>query len=180
VFQAVNPVFILIFGPVFSALWVRLARSGSEPNTPLKFGLGIVQLGLGFAALYVGARSASADGLVWLGWLVIGYLLHTTGELCLSPIGLSMITKLSPLRIGAMMMGTWFLSAAFAQYIAGLIAMLTGVSGEAEAGHAIPPPAETVMIYGNVFGSIAIVAVGAGILVLALSPVLAKRMHGIH
>ncbi|HMJ13819.1 MAG TPA: peptide MFS transporter [Polyangiaceae bacterium] len=180
VFQSLNALFILMFGPLFGAMWVRLARIGKEPSTPLKFGLGIVQLGLGFAVLYFGASTAGPDGIVWLGWLVLGYLLHTTGELCLSPIGLSMITKLSPVRIGAMMMGTWFLASAFAQYIAGLIAMLTGVSGEDEAVARIPKPEETVMIYGNVFGSIAVVAVVVGVLVLLVSPMLAKRMRGVH
>ncbi|HEY6559955.1 MAG TPA: peptide MFS transporter [Polyangiaceae bacterium] len=180
VFQSLNALFILMFGPLFGALWVKLARVGKEPSTPLKFGLGILQLGLGFGALYLGARSAAADGMVWIGWLVLGYMLHTTGELCLSPIGLSMITKLSPVRIGSMMMGTWFLASAFAQYIAGLIAMLTGVSGEDESGARIPAPQDTVMIYGDVFGTIAMVAVAVGVLVVAVSPVLAKRMRGIH
>src|SRR5450755_4660477 len=115
-FQSVNPLFILIFAPLFSALWLYLARHQREPSTPLKFGLGIVQLGLGFVALYVGAAASRATGIVPMFWLVLGYFLHSTGELCLSPIGLSMITKLSPKRITGIMMGIWFLSSAYAQY----------------------------------------------------------------
>jgi proton-dependent oligopeptide transporter, POT family len=178
VFQSVNPAFILLFGPVFAWLWLRMARNQIEPSTPVKFGLGIVQLGLGFAALYLGARS-SDDGIVALIWLILGYLLHTTGELCLSPVGLSMITKLSPARMTGLMMGTWFLSSAFAQYVASLIAMLTGVKEEgAEA--ALPPPSETVMVYGSVFGKVAIVALGVGVFVVLIAPFLRRRMHGTH
>jgi POT family proton-dependent oligopeptide transporter len=177
-FQAVNPAFILMFGPLFSMLWVSLAGGGREPSTAAKFGAGIVQLGLGFAVLYAGARSAGPDGIVGLSWLLIAYLLHTTGELCLSPVGLSMITKLSPARIGGLMMGTWFLSTAFSQYVAGLIAALTGVSGEvATAG--LPSAAETVMVYGNVFGGLALIACVTGLLLLLLSPLLSRRTHGI-
>ena len=137
------------------------------------------ELGLGFGALYLGALSADERGLVALGWLFVGYLLHTTGELCLSPVGLSMVTKLAPDRIVGWVMGCWFLSTAFAQYIAGLIAMLTGV-GEAGAGpDRLPPPTETVMVYGSVFGKLALAAVGAGLALLVFAPALKRRMHGV-
>jgi POT family proton-dependent oligopeptide transporter len=177
VFQSVNPAFILLVGPVLAVIWLRLGRRGREPSTPMKFGLGILQLGLGFAALYIGA-SRSHDGVVAMGWLILGYLLHTTGELCLSPVGLSMITKLSPARITGLMMGTWFLSSAFAQYAAGLIAMLTSIKEEG-GGATVPHPSETVMVYGGVFGQIALVAFGVGVVVLLLAPVLRRRAHGV-
>jgi POT family proton-dependent oligopeptide transporter len=179
IFQAVNPVFILIFGLVFGWLWVWLARRSLEPSIPLKFGFGIVQLGLGFGALYIGAVVSGSDGMVGMGWLVLGYLLHTTGELCVSPIGLSMITKLSPPKVVGVMMGAWFLSSAFAQYVASLIAALTGVSGGAEGGTTLPPASETVMVYGSVFGGICIVALLVGVAVCALSPLLARGTHGV-
>jgi POT family proton-dependent oligopeptide transporter len=179
-FQSVNPGFILLLGPVFSALWVAMARRRIEPSTPVKFGLGIVQLGLGFGVLWLGAKSAGSDGIVALGWLLLGYFLHTTGELCLSPVGLSMITKLSPVRIVGLMMGTWFLATAFSQYVAGLIAAMTGVEGTGEGEGPLPPPSETVMVYGNVFGGIAVTAIVAGLAALAISPWLRKRMHGVH
>ena len=179
-FQSVNPLFVLIFAPIFSALWLYLERRKSDPSTPLKFGLGILQLGLGFVALYFGAFSSRATGMVPMVWLVLGYLLHTTGELCLSPIGLSMITKLSPKSITGMMMGVWFLSSAFAQYMGSLIAQLTGVKGTGEGAAAtLPRATDTVMVYGSVFGGIAWVALGVGVLVLIASPLLSRRMHGI-
>jgi POT family proton-dependent oligopeptide transporter len=179
-FQAVNPVFILILAPVFSALWLYLARRKLEPNTPLKFGFGIIQLGLGFVALYFGAATSRATGVVPLFWLVLGYFLHSTGELCLSPIGLSMITKLSPKGITGIMMGVWFLSSAFAQYVASLIAQLTGVKDGGAAASALPKPSETVMVYGSVFGSIAWVALAVGLLVVLVSPLIARRMHDVN
>ncbi|HEY4105255.1 MAG TPA: peptide MFS transporter [Polyangiaceae bacterium] len=179
-FQSVNPLFILLFAPAFSALWLYLERRHQDPSTPLKFGLGIVQLGLGFVALYFGAFESRATGVVPMFWLVLGYLLHSTGELCLSPIGLSMMTKLSPPRITGMMMGVWFLSSAFAQYAASLIAQLTGVGGASSAARATPKAVDTVMVYGSVFHGIAEVALVVGVIVIALSPFIARRMHGVN
>ncbi len=131
-FQSLNPAFILLLGPVFSWLWVALARRRFEPSTPAKFGLGVVQVGLGFAALVYGAQHADANGMVAAGWLALAYLLHTTGELCLSPVGLSMVTKLSVPRVVGLMMGVWFLSSAFSHYVGGLIA--AGASVERSPG----------------------------------------------
>lgn len=178
-FQSVNPGFIVLLAPLFSMLWIRLAERGKEPSTAAKFGFGIIQLGLGFGALYYGALTAE-NGYSAMGWLVLGYLLHTTGELCLSPIGLSMITKLSPKRIAALMMGTWFLAIALAQYVAALIAMLTGVKGEGSGDGAVPDATETIMVYGNVFGQIAIFAVVMGVVCLILTPFIRKLMQDVH
>ncbi|MES1175919.1 MAG: peptide MFS transporter [Myxococcales bacterium] len=178
-FQSVNGIFIVAFGPLLIALWLYLARHQHEPNTPLKFGLGIVQLSLGFGALYIGASISRATGMVPVAWLVLGYLLHSTGELCLSPIGLSMITKLSPKGIAGAMMGTWFLATAFAQYAASLIAQLTGVKEGGPLASVLPKPSETVMVYGSVFGSIGLVALVVGVLVVLVSPLIARRMHGV-
>ena len=125
-FQAANPIFILLFGIPFAMLWTFLGRIRLEPNTSLKFALGLLQLGLGFGALWYGATFASTDrGMVWMGWLLLGYLLHTTGELCLSPVGLSMVTKLSPKRLVSTVMGGWFLATAFSAYLAAIIATFT-------------------------------------------------------
>jgi len=178
-FQAVNPAIILLLAPVFGALWLYLARRAREPSTPLKFALGIFQVGLGFVALYIGAVTSRATGHVPMFWLVLGYLLHTTGELCLSPIGLSMITKLSPPSAVGIMMGTWFLSSAFAQYVASLIASLTAVTGDGPGANIVPPPTETVMVYGHVFGNIALVALAVGLLLVGLAPALARRMRAV-
>jgi POT family proton-dependent oligopeptide transporter len=175
-FQSVNSAFVLLFSPFFMWLWKRLGPR--EPTTPLKFGLGTLQLGLGFGALWLGAYGSRATGMVPLVWLIVGYALHTTGELCLSPVGLSMITKLSPARIVGVMMGAWFLASAMAQYVASIIARLTGVKGAEHAVGAVPPTA-TVMVYGSVFGGIAVTAFVIGILMCAISPLLARRMGGV-
>ncbi len=176
-FQAANPVFIMIFGLVFSSLWTFLGRRKMEPSTPVKFGLGILQLGAGFGALWWGAQTATAQGMVGMSWLLLAYLLITTGELCLSPVGLSMVTKLAPKRIVSMAMGAWFLATAFSNYLSALIAMFTGVGHGDEGGGALPPPAETVHVYGEVFGIIAATAAVSAVVVFALSPLLSKMMH---
>jgi proton-dependent oligopeptide transporter, POT family len=177
-FQAANPLFILMFGLLFSGLWVFLGKRGLEPNTPIKFGLGLLQLGLGFVALWYGATTADARGMVGVHWLLLGYLLHTTGELCLSPVGLSMVTKLSPARLVSTVMGAWFLATAFSSYLSSVIAVFTGV-GEGGAEGAIPAPIETVHLYGSVFGTIGIAAALSSLVIFALSPLLAKWMHGV-
>jgi len=177
VFQSVNPTFVLLLSPLFIWLWKSLGRF--EPRTPLKFGIGTLLLGLGFGALWFGATQSQATGIVPLFWLVLGYLLHTMGELCLSPVGLSMITKLSPARIVGLMMGAWFLASAMAQYVASLIAQLTGVKGAETAAGAVPPTA-TVMVYGSVFGGIAVTALVIGALMCLVAPLLAKRMGDVH
>jgi POT family proton-dependent oligopeptide transporter len=176
-FQAANPIFIILFGLVFSMLWSFLGARGRDPSTPLKFSFGLLQLGLGFAALWYGAHTADGRGMVGVGWLLLGYLLHTTGELCLSPVGLSMVTKLAPARIVSTVMGAWFLATAFSNFLAGLIAQLTGVGGEGEEAQVIPPPSDTVHLYGDVFGQIALIGVASALVCFALSPLLAKWMH---
>jgi len=176
-FQAANPVFILIFGLVFTMLWTWLASRRMEPSTPVKFALGLLQLGLGFVALWFGAQQADGRGVVAVSWLLLGYLLHTTGELCLSPVGLSMVTKLSPRRLVSTVMGAWFLATAFSGYLSGIIAGLTGVHGEGDGPQVVPPPVETVNLYGDVFGQIAIIAIVSSLICFALSPFLRKWMH---
>ena len=176
-FQAANPIFILVFGLVFTALWTIMGRYALEPSTPAKFALGLLQLGLGFMALWYGTQQADPRGMVAIHWLLIGYLLHTTGELCLSPVGLSMVTKLSPSSIVASVMGAWFLATAFSNYLAGMIAGFTGVSHGEGDSVIIPPPDATVHVYGEIFGTIAITAVVSSLICFALVPLLKKWMH---
>lgn len=128
-FQSVNPIYIILFAPVFAAVWTWLGRRQRDPSAPFKFALGIFQLGLGFLVLWYGASQAGSDGLTWVGWLLLGYLLHTTGELCLSPVGLSMVTKLAPARMVGLVMGAWFLATSFSHYLGAMIAKLTGGGG---------------------------------------------------
>ena len=173
--QAINPIFILIFGLLFASLWTMLGRF--EPSAPTKFGLGLLQAGLGFVAVWYGSTLADPRGMVALHWLVLCYLLHTTGELCLSPVGLSMMTKLAPTRLGSTVMGTWFLATAFSQYLAAIISQFTGVTGEEEGGNRIPPPSETLNVYGDVFGNLAIAAIVCAVVCFLLVPLLRKWMH---
>ena len=114
--------------------------------------------------------------MVAVGWLLLGYLFHTTGELCLSPVGLSMITKLSPARLVATVMGAWFLATAFSQFLGGIIASFTSV-GDSAIGASIPPPWETLHTYGDVYRIIAVAAFVAAAICFALVPLLKKWMH---
>ncbi|MBA2410420.1 MAG: peptide MFS transporter [Gammaproteobacteria bacterium] len=174
-FQAINPMFIILLAPVFSALWLKLARHGREPSTPVKFAYGILQLAAGFALFGLGAGLAGADGKTSMLWLLIGYLLITSGELSLSPVGLAMVTRLAPARLVGAMMGVWFLSSAFAHYIAALIATLT--SAPVTDATAALPPARTIDLYGEVFLNIAIAAAVVGAVLLLMSPLLKRWMH---
>jgi POT family proton-dependent oligopeptide transporter len=176
--QFFNPAFIILFGSLFSWLWVKLSRLGRNPNIPMKFGLGIIQLGLGYLMLLVGATMAGEAAQVPLVILGLMYLLHTTGELFLSPIGLSMVTKLSPKHMTGSAMGAWFLSFAFSMYVAALLAKLTGA--DAEGGAAVDlSPADSLANYVDVFGSMGWVTVGIGVVLVLLSRPLNKLMHGV-
>ena len=166
---------------MFTALWGFLDKRGIEPSTPIKFVFALVQLGLGFGALWMGAQYADARGMVGMSWLFLAYLLHTTGELCLSPVGLSMVSKMAPARMVATMMGAWYLATAFSQYLAGVIAVFTGVSeGEGAAEGTIPLPTATLATYADVFSKICIASLVAAGLLLLLSPWVKRWMHEDH
>jgi proton-dependent oligopeptide transporter, POT family len=120
--QSVNPLFIITLAPFFAWFWVFLARRNLNPSIPAKFALGLIQLGIGFGVMAVAATFAVQGEMVLPTWLVLTYLLHTMGELCLSPVGLSAVTKLSPRRYVGQMMGVWFIAAALGNLMAGLIA----------------------------------------------------------
>lgn len=178
-FQSANPIFILTFGLIFTMAWTWLGRRGLEPSTPVKFALGLLQLALGFGALWYGAISCTERGMVGMTWLLLSYLLQTTGELCLSPVGLSMVTKLSPARLVSTVMGAWFLATAFSSFLSSVIALFTGVGDHGGAEGTIPPPIDTVHVYGSVFGTIGIAAAISAVVLFALSPLLVKWMNGI-
>ena len=173
-FQSVNPAFIILLAPLFSRLWPWLAARGYEPSTPAKFGLAVVQVGLGFLALVYGATRADAAHHVGVFWLVLAYFLHTTGELCLSPVGLSAVSRLSVPRAVGLMMGVWFLASAFAQNVAGIIAALMSVQGE---GGATADAGQALATYVSTFNQIAWGAIAIGALVLLVSPLLRQLMH---
>ena len=172
--QSFNAGFILIFAPVFSALWAWLGQRGRDLDPVVKFGLALLQVGAGFGVLVWGSRFADASYRVPMIFLALAYLLHTTGELCLSPVGLSQMTKLAPLAVLSTVMATWFLGASWAQYIAAIIARLT--AAEMVAGQVLDPAA-ALRTYTHVFGMIGMWGAGAGVLFLVLSPWLKKWAH---
>jgi len=170
-FQAVNALFIMIFAPVFSLMWVYLGRRNLEPAAPVKFALALLLIGAGFFVLNAGvpfAREAMIPAL----FLVLLYLLHTLGELALSPVGLSLVTKLAPAQIVAFVMGFWFLANAIAQQAGKHISDLTAVSETATKE-------ESLTAAMTVFNEVGVFAIGSGVLLLLLSPLLRRWMHGI-
>jgi len=176
-FGALNPLFIMLLAPVFAVLWTALAKRKLEPSTPVKFSMGIFQAGLGFGALVIGANFPDESNKVAAIWLLLAYLLHTSGELCLSPVGLSAVTKLSVPRIVGLMMGTWFLATAYSEYVAAQIAKLAAI--EVTTTKLIDTTIALTR-YTDLFGKLFLVGCLAGILLLLLSPYLKKHMHGIH
>jgi POT family proton-dependent oligopeptide transporter len=203
--QFFNPACIVLFGSVFSVMWLRLEERNLSPNIPAKFGLGILQLGLGYLVIKLGAGMVGVDANVPLLILVLMYMLHTTGELFLSPIGLSMVTKLAPKRMTGQVMGAWFLSMAGANFLAGLLAVLTGVEDEpglkSLVNHAeetlFPPGRLETMVdggtkmlvethwtdslaqYVDIYQTMGLTACAIGVLLLLLSRPLNRMMHGV-
>ena len=173
--QSFNAGFILIFAPIFAALWAFLGKIGKDPNTPLKFALALIQVGLGFWLLVWGVGYADDSYRVPLVFLAGAYLLHTTGELCLSPVGLSMITKLSPGAVVSFMMAGWFLSSAFSQYIGGIIAQFTAT--DTVAGQVLDPEA-ALQTYSTVFWQLGLVSIVLGVILGATSFWLKRLGHG--
>lgn len=170
--QLMNPLFIVMFAPVLAALWVKLNKMGWEPTTPGKFGLSLIIMGLAYYGFTFGlATEGNSKSFFWMFYI---YLLMTLAELCISPVGLSMITKLSVTRIVGMMMGFWFLASALANYLAGVIAGMTGGSGHGGGGAV--DVANTI----EVFSQVGYLCMGVGVVVMALSTVLRKWMHGVH
>jgi proton-dependent oligopeptide transporter, POT family len=174
--QFFNPAFIIIFGSIFSVMWVKLDAIGKNPSIPLKFAFGILQLGLGFLVTLIGLNFADESHMVPLLTLVFLYMLHTTGELFLSPIGLSMVTKLAPKAMAGTAMGGWFLSFAMANYAGGLIATFTG--GHDDSG-AVLSAAEGLTKYTEVFSTIGFVLIGFAAFIVLMNKPLNKLMHGV-
>ena len=159
-FQSFNALFIIMFAPVFAWLWVRLRDR--EPSSPIKFGMGLIGVGVGFALLVPAARAAESGALVSPLWLTATFLVHTFAELCLSPVGLSSMTKLAPARVAGLMMGVWFLGASVGNFIGGRLASFY---------EAWPLP--------NLFGFVAAFGIVFGILLLALSRPIKVWMGGV-
>lgn len=167
IFQSINPIYIILFAPVFAALWVALGKRGLEPSAPAKFGLALLQVGAGFLVFVLGANSVGSDAMTPVIFVFLIYLLHTTGELCLSPVGLSAMNRLAPSFMASLIMGAWFYMTAVGNFVAGKI-------GEATGGEGGEMSKEITL---SIYNKIGWVAVGAGVIVLALSPIVKRWMH---
>ncbi len=174
-FQSLNAGFIFTIAPLFALLWIALAKRNMEPSTPIKFSIGIVLVGLGFLALVYGMQSSEGlqTGVIWI---ILIYLLHTLGELCLSPVGLSSVTKLSPQRIVGFMMGMWFFASAAGNYVAGLIARATSSENSGVSGEVYNLAQKQSFI--DVYTDVGLMAIGCGVLLALITPLLKKLMHG--
>jgi len=166
-FQSINPIYIILFAPMFAALWVVLGKRGLEPSAPAKFGLALLQVGAGFLIFVLGANSVGPAAMTPVIFVFLIYLLHTTGELCLSPVGLSAMNRLAPSFMASLIMGAWFYMTAVGNFVAGKI-------GEATGGEGGEMSKELTL---GIYNEIGWVAVGAGVIVLALSPIVKRWMH---
>ncbi len=170
IFQSINPIYIIMLAPLFAGLWTWLAKKGLEPSTPAKFGLALIQLGAGFLVLVFGASAVGMENMTPVIFIFLIYLLHTTGELCLSPVGLSAMNRLAPAHMASLIMGTWFFASATGNFVAGLISAATG--SEAASGEGAAK--ETVLA---VYSQIGWITVGVGVAVIVISPLIKKLMH---
>ena len=164
-FQAVPALFVIVFAPVVAMVWVALARRGVTPSLPAKFAFGLMLLAVGFAVVAVGSKRALGGGPVWPAWLVATYLFHVLGELLISPVGLSAVTKLAPARLVGQMMGVWFLAVSLGNLLAGLFA------GEVSGDNAAAMPAR--------FMQVVMFSGGLGVLLLACAKPIRNLMKGV-
>lgn len=174
-FLSLNALFIFIFAPIFAWAWIRLSKRKMNPNAAVKFGFGIVLVGLGFGVLVFGGNLAG-EAKVSMIWLVLAYMLHTFGELCLSPVGLSYVTKLSPGKIVGFMMGVWFLATAGSEYIASLLANFASIDQTKSATINL---VEAKQSYLDLFESLFYIGIIVGGFLLLISPLIKRMMHGI-
>ena len=176
-YGSLNALFIFTLAPLYAWLWSRLGNAQREPSTPLKFALGIFQAGLGFGALVLGASMPDHSGKVAAVWMILAYLLHTSGELCLSPVGLSAVTKLAVPRVVGVMMGAWFLATAYSEYVAAQISKIAAVD---TVDGRVTDIAVALAGYEELFGALMWIGVGAGVFMLLVTPLMKKLMHGVH
>ena len=172
-FQSLPAIFVILLAPIFSILWIWLAKRGWEPTTPVKFSLGIAFLALAFFILVFGSTLASGGAKVALIWFVLNFFFLVVGELCLSPVGLSMVTKLSPKRLVGMMMGMFFLAYSASSFIAGKIAQLTS----APPGEDVIDIEAATIIFASVYGQLGLIALGVAAFLYLISPILGRAMH---
>ncbi len=169
--NAANSLFVIIFAPLLGIIWIWMSNRKSEPNTVVKFGLGFLFLALAFYTFYATRFFANAEGLTSLEMFTLAYFVITFGELCLSPIGLSIMTKLAPTKLQAVMMGMWFLASAYGQYVAGILG-----AGMASADENATKT-EKLIAYTDGYNQLAIYALVAGLVLIAISPFIKKLMQ---
>jgi POT family proton-dependent oligopeptide transporter len=180
-FQSINPLAIILLAPLFSSLWLGLNARGLEPSSPAKMAIGLLLLSLGYIVIAFGVYGVDAATRISLWWLVALYLLHTMGELCLSPIGLSMVSKLSPVRLSSLLMGTWFLANAAANKFAGTLSALIP-PGAGESASSTKIPVFMGIEISNLFTFFCVFIIlsgGAAMVLFGLYRWLGKRMHGV-
>jgi POT family proton-dependent oligopeptide transporter len=171
--NAANSLFVILFAPVLGILWIAMSKRKMEPNTTVKFGLGFLFLGFSFLIFYATIFLADENGITSLDVFTLAYFIITLGELCLSPIGLSIMTKLAPTHLQGMMMGMWFLASAYGQYVAGILG--AGMSTPDENAS----PLEKLTTYTNGYQQLAWIAIGAGVVLFLLSPIVKKLMQDV-
>lgn len=176
-FGSLNAGFIMLLAIPFAIMWTWMGRRGFEPSTPVKFGLGIIQAGLGFAALVLGAQFPNDAGKAAMIWFILANFFHTTGELCLSPVGLSAVTKLSIHKVVGVSMGTWFLATALSETVATRIGKMASIN---TSGAKTADIATTLATYTELYQFLMWLGFGVGIFVILISPILNKGMRGIH
>ncbi|MBF6641847.1 peptide MFS transporter [Flavobacterium sp. J49] len=171
--NAANSLFVIIFAPLLGIVWIWLSSRKKEPNTVVKFGLGFLFLALAFYTFYTTRFFANAEGLTSLEMFTLAYFIITFGELCLSPIGLSIMTKLAPVKLQAVMMGMWFLASAYGQYAAGILG--AGMASADENASKV----EKLTAYTDGYNQLAIYALVAGLVLIAISPLVKKLMQDV-
>ena len=175
VFQSLNAGFIFLFAPLLAWLWIWLARHRLNPSTPVKFALGVALAGLGFLVLVAGMKGSGVAGLTPVIFIFAIYWIHTMGELLVSPVGLSVVTKLAPLRVVGMTMGAWFLYSGLSNYLAGVIARTTGAE---TIGGQVTDMAAAKAGYIQVYSQVGYMALAMALVMLLLSPLVVKMMRG--
>jgi POT family proton-dependent oligopeptide transporter len=185
-FQSVNPLGIILLAPLFSMIWVALGKRNREPSSPLKMAIGLALLAIGYMVIAFAVHGVDSNTKISMWWLITLYALHTMGELCLSPIGLSMVSKLAPLRLSSLLMGTWFLANAAANKFAGTLSALIppGAGEEApEPGKALEFPVFMGVQIDNLFTFFMVfiaLSGSAAILLVIIHKWLQRRMHGVN
>jgi POT family proton-dependent oligopeptide transporter len=174
-FQSLNPMFIVMIAPLLAWLWITLGKRNLNPSTPVKFAIGVSFAGLGFLVLVAGMKLSGDAGLTAVYFIFLIYLIHTLGELMVSPVGLSVVTKLAPAKAVGMTMGAWFLYSGLSNYLAGIIASTTGAE---TIGGQITDVVSAKATYASVYTQVGYIAIGVALVMLVVAPGIKKMMHG--